>query len=77
VFSIHLVKICLKRATGRFQNSKKRDTDENTDDRLSQEGCWSNKDDGRSRPGINLQVDPKKDGCSGRDVGWIRKAGLM
>jgi hypothetical protein len=22
--------------------------------------CWSNKDDGRSRPGINLQVEPDR-----------------
>jgi hypothetical protein len=36
-----------------------------------------NKDDGRSRPGINLQVKPEKDGRSGRDVGWIRKAALV
>jgi hypothetical protein len=37
----------------------------------------SNKDDGRIRPEINLQLQPEKDGCSGRDVGWIRKAALV
>jgi hypothetical protein len=36
----------------------------------------SKKDDEKSRPGINIQVEPKKDGHSGRDVGWIRKAAL-
>jgi hypothetical protein len=30
---------------------------------------WLNKDDGRSRPGINLQVEPEKDGRSGRVSG--------
>jgi hypothetical protein len=37
----------------------------------------SNKDDGRSRLGINLQVEPENDGHSVRDVGWIRKAALV
>jgi hypothetical protein len=37
----------------------------------------SNKDDSRSTPGINSQVEPEKDGCSGGDVGWIRKAALV
>jgi hypothetical protein len=31
----------------------------------------SNKDDGSSRPKINLQVEPEKNGRSGGDVGWI------
>jgi hypothetical protein len=37
----------------------------------------SNRVDGRIRPGINLQVEPEKDGRSERDVGWIRKAALV
>jgi hypothetical protein len=37
----------------------------------------SNKDDGRIKPEINLQVEPEKDGRSGRDFGWIRKAALV
>jgi hypothetical protein len=38
---------------------------------------WLNKDDGRIRPEINLQVEPEKDGRLGRDVGWIWKAALV
>jgi hypothetical protein len=37
----------------------------------------SNKDDGRSRPGINSQEEPEKCGSSGRDVGWVRKTALV
>jgi septum formation inhibitor MinC len=42
----------------------------------SHEGL-SNKDGRRSRPGINLQVEPKKDGRLGRDIRCIRKAALV
>jgi hypothetical protein len=30
--------------------------------------CWTNRDGGRIRPGINLQEEPGKDGRLGRDV---------
>jgi hypothetical protein len=36
-----------------------------------------NKDDGRSRPGINLQMETEEVGSSGKEVGWIRRAALV
>jgi hypothetical protein len=38
---------------------------------------WPNKDDGRSRPGINLQIEIEEVGSSGNEVRWIRRAALV
>jgi hypothetical protein len=36
-----------------------------------------NKNDGRSRPGINLQMETEEVGRSGKEVGWIRRTALV